>query len=118
MAITATVAQTFLSTIFFVLACPTESRTGTVFIIIVTPMSPTFDINIHSTRPDVHPLGELNGMLLRGGWSGQECAAGNDRDAQDDPVHEQSFPRRKSPDGAHNAETTNLWVDGFVPTES
>jgi hypothetical protein len=92
--ITATVAHTFLSTIFLVLACPTKSRTSSIFIIIVTPVPPPFDINTYSIRPDIHPLGELDGMLLRDGRSGRECAAGNNRDAHDNPVHDQSFPRR------------------------
>jgi hypothetical protein len=71
----------------------TKPSTGIVFIVVAS-MSSTLDINVHSTRPDVDALGQLNWMLLRGSGSGREYAAGNNRDSQDDPVHDQSLPDR------------------------
>jgi|tagenome__1003787_1003787.scaffolds.fasta_scaffold19807840_1 hypothetical protein len=100
-AITATVAHAFLAPLFFVHACPTESRAGIAFAIvpptavftIVPLVTPALDINAHSTRPDVDSLSKLNRMLLRGSRPRRECAAGNNPDAQDDALHGQSFQK-------------------------
>ena len=78
---------------FLMHAGPTESSTGIAFIVVAS-MSSTFDINVHATRPDVDALDQLNWMLLRGSCSGREYAAGNNRDSQEDPVHDQSLPNR------------------------
>ena len=64
-AITATVAHAFLAALFFVHACPTESR-ASVVLTIVPPITPALDISADSARPDVDPFSKLDGRLLRG----------------------------------------------------
>jgi hypothetical protein len=101
LAITATVAHAFLAALFFVHACPAESRAGIALAIvpptavfsIVPLVTRALDINAHSTRPDVDSLSKLNRMLLRGSRPKRECAAGNNPDAQDDALHGQSFQK-------------------------
>jgi hypothetical protein len=94
-AITATVAHAFLAALFFVHACPAESRAGIAFAIvppiavcaIVPLVAPALYINAHSTWPDVDTLSKLNRTLLPGSRPRRECAAGNNPDAQDDALH-------------------------------
>jgi hypothetical protein len=90
-AITATVAHAFLAALFFVHACPAESRAGIALAIV--PPTAVFSIVPLVTRADVDSLSKLNRMLLRGSRPKRECAAGNNPDAQDDALHGQSFQK-------------------------
>jgi hypothetical protein len=93
--ITATVAHPFLAALLLMPARPTKPRAHVVFVV-VAPVSPSFDIHVHSTRSDIDSLGELDRMLLRGSRSDRECAAGNDRDTQENSLHGQPFPKAES----------------------